>query len=1848
VFDDVTPDGAARADQSDTDLSGNEVAVIGMALRAPGANDVDTFWANLRGGVESIRVLTDEELTAAGVSDQRRRDPHFVGVDASLDDIKGFDATLQGFSPRDAAIMDPQHRHFIEVSWEALERAGYDPARYDGAIGIFAGSGHNAYMPYHLFTNPALMDSVGLFLVRHTSNDKDFLVTRVSYLFDLTGPAVNIQTACSTGLVAVHMGVQSLLNGESDIVLAGGSTIDLPLQQGYVYGEGEFLSTDGHCRAFDAAATGTVFGNGAGVVVLKRLDEALADGDNIHAVVRGSAINNDGSNKVGYLAPSVDGQAAAVGEAIALSGVDAGTIGFVECHGTGTEIGDPIEVAALTQSFRAHTDAVEFCALGSVKTNVGHLDTAAGVASFIKTCLALEHGEIPPTLHFREPNPRLELETSPFFVSGDLREWPALGGPRRAGVSSIGVGGTNAHAVLEEPPERPPTGSSRRFQLLALSAKGPGALDAVTERFADFLERRDDVDLADVAYTLRVGRRELERRRFAVVSDHADAASVLRGDEPSRLVNGVVEPKRRRVVFMFPGQGAQYADMGRDLYETEPVFRTWVDRCADILTPLLGLDIRDLLYPSADAKKAADEQLAQTAITQPATFTIEYAMAKLLMSWGVQPDALIGHSLGEYTAACVAEVFSLEDALQVVATRGRLMQPLGGGSMMAIPQSEDVVRGYLTDEVSFAARNGPEFCVVAGPDAAVDELEARLEADEVPARRLLISIASHSPMMDPMLAPFAAAVAETSRNEPKIPYVSNVTGTWITPDQIGDPDAWAQHIRQPVDFVGGLRTILESDTEPVLIEVGPGRTLATFARQLDGPHRSTISTSMRHPGDDADDLSVVLTTMGELWTAGAIDDWSSFHGDERRHRVPLPTYPFQHEEYWIEPGKQVHDGIASTDLSKRADITDWYYEPVWNETQPSETDGTVDRWLVMLDDEGVGVEVAELLRVGADVVTVARGAAYEVDGAHFVIDPEQPDHYAALIRELASADRLPDGVAYLWPLSSAADLDPVAPSLAIAEAAAFYGQLFLAQAFAAEGATEPLHWWAVTNRTVSVAGETDIHPLQALALGPVRVLGREYPHIRAHHLDIDSPTPTTRHHRVLVDRLTAELQGCADDAVVAHRGSRRFVQGHEPRPRADACDSVLRDGGVYLITGGLGGLGLEVAEHLAGTLGAHLVLVSRSELPPSDQWDEWLDGHPADDPTSRTLRRLQTIERAGGGLMVAAADVGDLAQMSTVVDRAVERFGAIHGVVHAAGRLDDGLVSLKTREQAAAVLSPKVKGTLVLERALDGIDLDLMVLFSSISATAGIAGQIDYAAANAFMDAYADHCMARTGRVTVAVGWGPWRSVGMTVRTAAELGLIDDRSRARDVAHPWLDHWYERADGDVFDVELAGERAWVLDEHRVRDDVLMPGSGFMELAAAAQSARTGGAVEIRDVVFMAPLILAGEQAVTLRIRIDDDGAFAIASGRSGDEREYVRGHVGVLDSTPGQPIDLEAIRARCDGNVREFDRYTLRHVEWGPRWNNLRSVAYGDREALARVELPAEFTDDLAAHPLHAALLDLATAGAPELIPGYDHVDDFYVPFSYGCLRQHRALTAELCSHIRYRPSDDPDIATFDVAVADPEGNLLVEVDRFVMRRAAGEISQAADPQTAPTQLDPLLESLENAIEPDEGVLALDRVLSVHTPARVSVVAQDLRALIHQASDAVDRDGSDATGEMTHARPDLSSAYVEPETDRERAIAAIWEEMLGVEDIGVHDDFFELGGHSLLLTQAITRVRKLSTADVPLVTLFEATTIKALADLLEAADEDGGEPAEAAPALGRVARDAYRTSVDALQGKPTT
>jgi non-ribosomal peptide synthase protein (TIGR01720 family) len=1322
------------------DLNGFEIAVIGMACRFPGARNANQFWRNLRDGVESISFFSDAEMIAAGADQKRLTNPNLVRAAGALSDTDLFDASFFGYSPREAELIDPQQRFFLESAWEALEMAGYDPQGIKETTAVFAGVGMNGYM-FNIYSDQSLLTTADEMQLS-IGNEKDHIATRVSYKLNLKGLSVNVQSTCSTSLLATHLACQSLLSGACDMALAGGVTINIREKIGYIYREGGILSPDGHTRAFDAGAQGCVGGSGVGVVVLKRLEDALKSGDSILAVIKSSAANNDGSLKVGFTAPSIDGQATVIGAALDLAEVTPETISYLEAHGTATRIGDPIEIAALTQAYRERTSESGFCAIGAVKTNIGHLDTAAGVAGLIKTVLALEHKEIPPSLHYQTPNPQIDFASTPFFVNRELAQWQSNGHPRRAAVSSFGMGGTNVHMILEEAPLPLPTDDSRLWQLLVLSARTESALATSTTALVEHLKQNPDLNLADVAYTLQAGRTPFSHRKVVVCRDRDDAIKTMEASDAKQSWTGIADLKGQSVVFMFPGQGGQHVNMARELYETEPFFRETIDHSCEQLRNYLGFDLRSILYPEdASAEEAAADRLKQTLITQPALFVIEYALTKLLGKWGVQPQAMIGHSIGEYVAACLAGVFTLDEALQLIATRARLMQELPHGLMLSVLLPEEEILPLLRDnDLSLAAVNGPALCVVSGPVKQINNLSRRLEERGVDCKTLHTSHAFHSAMMDPILDAFRDEIEKINLNSPQIPYLSNVTGDWITEEEATAPDYWVTHLRQTVRFNDDLDTLFKSQHQ-LFIEVGPGKALSTLAQRHPAKPAKLLSiASLRHVQETQSDVFCLLRAVGQLWLRGVKVNWPQLHDPAQRRRVPLPTYPFERKRYWIDlqPFAQAKESL------ERLDIADWFYAPVWKQSILQSAPSVVNNWLLFVDDYGLGTQLAAQL--APDVITVRQGIAFaKLTDTEYEIDPRHPEDYEALLADIKTTGPIPRKLVHLWSVSAEEQF------LENTLDKSFYSLLFLAQALGqhllSTGLTNDgaFDLMVVSNSLHKVFGDERLVPAKSTLLGPCRVIPQEYPNVTCRSIDV---TLTSQPDKFLV-QLENELKANVADLVVAYRNGKRWVQTFEP-VRFDETKGApprLREQGVYLITGGLGGVGLEIAKYLARTVQARLVLLNR---------------------TSKEAGRIETLKSLGAEVLVLTADVADKDGLATALTEARRAFGTINGVVHAAGIPPAFIMQRETRETAGRVLWPKVHGTQLLSTLLREDKLDFFLLCSSLRAFLGGPGAAAYCAANSFLDAFAQASESDAGPLTIVVDWDGWIGVGMDQTVLAD------------------------------------------------------------------------------------------------------------------------------------------------------------------------------------------------------------------------------------------------------------------------------------------------------------------------------------------------------------------------------------------------------------------------------------------------------------------------------------------------
>lgn len=1335
-----------------------DIAVIGMSGRFPGAKSLQEFWQNLDAGIESIKNFSKEELLQRGVSPQRLSDPTFVGAGAPVPDAELFAAAFFGCSPREAELMDPQHRLFLECAWSALEDAGYAPRSLEVPAGVFAGTSLSTYMLFNLAGDADAQEDEFQAMI---GSDKDFLSTRVSYKLNLKGPSITVQSGCSTSLTAIHLAIQSLLTYQCDVAIAGGVSVGVPQRTGYIYQTGGILSPDGHCRAFDAEAAGTIFGEGVGVVVLKRMEDALNDRDNIHAVVLGSAINNDGAAKIGYTAPGVQGQSEVIARAHAVAGIRADAVSYVEAHGTGTELGDLVEVMALAKAF-SETGGTDYCGIGSVKSNIGHLDAAAGVAGFLKTILMLKHKRLAPSLHYKIPNPKINFADTPFRVISETADWKSSG-VRRAGVSSFGIGGTNVHLVLEEAPPIHTASQDKPYCILGFSAQTPTALEQATSDFLERFQNAPEARLVDIAYTLHTGREAFKFRKSILCSDVAEAFHVLQSNDPALMWSGTARNAPLKICFLFPGGGTQYPNMGRQLYETEPVYQQEIKRCAAFLQKHHDIDLIALVYPSICDDTAA-ARLRQPSLGLPAIFATEYSLAKLLMSWGISPACMVGHSLGEYTAACLSGVLSLEDALALVAFRGILLEKLPAGSMLSVSLPESETRALLQGGLSIAAINAPNQSVISGPAREIDSLAHKLEDRKVEFRRLHIEAAAHSILVEPVLDQFKQFLGKITWNPPSVPYLSNLTGRWIATEQVMDPLYWVNHFRQTVRFADGIGELLQNQNEDMaFIEVGPARVLSTLVKANASTRGVIAHACMPHPQEPTSEVQMLYGVLARLWNQGLIPDWKTFYAAEHCRRVSLPTYPFERQRYWLNPNnegvKRAYSRKPQKQKQTMAYIRRWEAQPLALDSKQQ----TKRSYIILQNQSELGKMLGEILgRHGAARVITSEIGIHarddRTDGKFWSYEFEsvldqlrlEEDETLTVIYLPAFTENLKDSVFGNGLHSEWTDNQNLVLSA-----------VPLLKRLAQLEAARPIRFFLVSDCMLQVSGNDPVLPQKSALLAACRALHSEYPQFLVSAIDVSVPNarPMTLNRVAIqiVDEVTSETE----EGLIAYRGLRRwrpvYISAEWPQLTSEV--TLLKEGGIYLITGGLGEIGPGIGISLARRCRCMLIFTARTPFPRQTEWNEWIQSHTDDDKTTRTIQKLQQIRELGCEVATFATDVSNESEMLTLIDEIYRKFGKLNGVLHLAGitgnralRLIPDLSTTECLQQFA----PKIGGCNALGHALENRPLDFCVLFSSTASLLGGAGMTAYAAANGFLDAYADQHKLRTGQKWITIQWDAW------------------------------------------------------------------------------------------------------------------------------------------------------------------------------------------------------------------------------------------------------------------------------------------------------------------------------------------------------------------------------------------------------------------------------------------------------------------------------------------------------------
>ena len=1374
-----------------------DIAIIGMSCRFPGAKNIDEFWQNLLAGKETIQRFTEEELLSSGESIEKIRHEHYVNARGIVADPELFDASFFGFSAADARLLDPQHRFFLECGWEALEAAGYAAEKTKDLIGVYASMAESTYLQDHIIKNKQVMESADWLQLR-IANSLTTLGTQLSYRLNLKGPSVNISTACSSSLVTVISACKALLDYDCDMAIAGSSVVSVPQHKGYLHQKGGIESADGHCRAFDADATGTVFSDGVGVVVLKRLADAIKDNDFIYATIKSWNINNDGSDKAGYTAPSVRGQARCILSAANFAKIPLDSIQYIETHGTGTAIGDPIEINAMKMAFEAQTNRQQFCAIGSVKTNIGHADIAAGMASLIKTALSLKHQCLPATLHYKQSNPAIDFPQTPFYVNDQLNDWPTAIDhyPRRAGINSSGIGGTNAFLILEERPQKtmlPPHPSS--LQILILSGKTPTAVDQSMTNLLDHIRHNPHISLANIAYTLQLGRTDFTHRRAVICSSIAALQTLDTPQAPEHIVfqQKKTVAKHNKIVFMFPGQGSQYSGMCDDLYHSEPAFATLIDSCLDYLGDDIKQEVSLLLFGYNNALLNSN----RTLIVQPTLFIFEYALATFLINLGVIPDALIGHSIGEYVAACLSGVMDYKTALCLIQLRAHLMEMTEPGSMLAISANEETVRQLIQNHpVSIAACNTPTNTVISGASYIIEDLKQELAAKQILAKRINTSHAFHSLLMEPILEDFARGVEKIEFQHPTIPFISNISGEWAQDHEVTNPEYWVNHIAHTVRFSDSLELLIENEYN-VFLEIGPGSTLTHFVREIShnnpklllrnvnhNPNSVSSSVARTHP-ESASNTLQWLKTIAELWLQGIKIDWHYFNQNRTRERLPLPTYPFERQRFWISPSSMQDHAVSY----EKQPYAHWFYEQTWKRVSfqkgvPREP----CMWILLQDDVGLSHSIQQYLLDQHHIVfTVSSGHEFKhLTKYTYQIDISNQAQYPLLLQSILTGSNLPLYVINLFPVMASQafpNKETLRDTTAISKCltSCFYSTLFLTQAIIANQYHHPVHISILGNELFSILGEP-VAPVKSTLIGPCRIIPIEHPQIKIKVIDITLEELTNR----CQSKRSNQFDDCwaqyivADtfhhvpqECLLAYRKNYRWIQSFSNVALPQQKPLVLRDNANYLITGGLGGIALTLAHRISQhTKNPRFILISRSAFPAQEKWVSWLSNHPPEDAISKKILRLQSIVNQGGQIDLRQANIADVAHMEFELAKIKEQWGPLHGVLHCAGTPGGGLSQFKTRDMADNVFEPKVLGTYVLCSLLQQDCLDFFVLCSSITAIVGEASQIDYCSANACLDAFPyAGLFENTNTLFTSINWNTWQDVGMAVETARPENL---------------------------------------------------------------------------------------------------------------------------------------------------------------------------------------------------------------------------------------------------------------------------------------------------------------------------------------------------------------------------------------------------------------------------------------------------------------------------------------------
>ncbi|MFA8435577.1 MAG: SDR family NAD(P)-dependent oxidoreductase [Marinifilaceae bacterium] len=1810
--------------------TGFEVAVVGMACRFPGANNVAEFWQNIIDGKETISFFSDEELRKKGFSEDDLKNPNFVAAAGILDDSLCFDPAFFGYTPKEAEVMDPQVRVFHECIWSALEDSGYDSEVFKGRIGLYGGIAPNYHWEGYCELS-GKNNLVGSSKAKYLNN-KDFMAGLISYKLNLKGPAFSFYTACSTSLVAIHLACQALINGECEMALAGGGTNNGDSISGYLYREDMHMSKDGHNRTFSKDASGTVPSQGVGAVVLKRLSDAVRDRDHIYGVVKGSAINNDGTRKVGFMAPSVGGQTEVIRSALRMANLKSEDIGYVETHGTATKLGDPIEIASLTDAFG--TMKKNYCALGSVKSNIGHTDCAAGVAGFIKTVLMLNNKLLPPSLHCNKVNPKINFKESPFYVNTELKKWDNISNyPLCAGVSAFGIGGTNAHAILCEAPKVNRSNEFSKEHLVVLSAKTESILENISENLVQFLKTNSDVRIADVAYSMNIGRRDFEIRKAIVaknIDELIDKLSISNFDPNNKsTVNSRVN---REVIFVFSGQGSQYVNVGVELYHREEVFKKEIDQCCRIASRVLDVDFFQILFPSV-VNQQTIESINELSYSGPAKFIIEYAMAKLLISYGIEPTAMIGHSFGEFAVAVIAGVFKLEDAMQLIVARGKAMEKAVPGAMTSVPLSVEELSPLLCESLSVAAVNSSHLTIVSGAIPEIEKLEQQVMKMGFECLRLNFPRASHSKLMEISANIFKENVAKIQLNPPKIPYISGLTGQWVTPAEATTPTYWARHLVDTVQFSSGINELLKYKN-PVFIQVGSDKGLPMIINQ----HKKTKSSfqsfnMLKQDKEGMGDYEFFLEQVGQLWLAGIMVDWQKYYHSKKGYRIPLPTYPFERNLFPFKL-KEL-DGLNLREENKLSDISNWYYVPTWIKTNVIPKQSLQNGcWLIFNDKYGVGSRLStELQRLNQIVVQVDSGEKFcKLNDRYYSIDTDNPGDYRQLIKELFESCK-PDHIVHLCSLSNENSYSDHLLEIEKSLSDNYYSLIKLAQALGTHSLIDKISLSVITNNVFDIIGKDSCYPEKSSVLGPVKIIPLEYPNVSCRAIDVDFEECLNG---VGVRNLLMELNYESEDVLIGHRNSKRWKQSFEPvmlDKSEEGASYKFRADGVYMITGGLGGIGFVLAKMLIQEYNANVILLGRTELENNSNAN--IEHHNLNE---RELR-FQELKRLKSDIKYFNVDVSDCAEMNRLKNRLEKEYTKIDGILHLAGNPDGRLIQLRTQEDERNVFASKIKGTIIIERISQDLGVDFILYGSSRSSFIPSLAHVGHTAANNFIDTYVHYLNnVDDTKKRLSINWNAWGEIGQ----AYEANLLMkskftlDKLSKKNLDHVIFQNYYTLDDINVFEGILT-VNDWIVGEHKIAGIYALPGTAYLELARMAMEIIDGSPlVSLEDVFFIQPFSINENEKSELRVLLKPDGEgyeFSVVSQLTTGEggwKEHAIGRISALKKKQLSVSNFQSLKQRLinDGITQEnIQAGNNDFKNFGERWSSEIRVVESELEVLKAVSLPDKFEEDLIDYQIHPALLDCAV--------GTSVKEGFYLPFNYNKVNLFKPLEKDIIVHVNNikRINENRGTVSSDLLICNLKGELLLEVKGYSRLKSSG-LSDRSDMdinRIVPKESDLLsrvksyefsndsLDSLKESLTNTEGIEVFKRIMQVHEHySQVIVSKSDISKYLLKVASLQTKDIDPVivqkdTKALLIPRPNLSVDYVGPENSIQEKIANIVEDYLGFEKVGIQDDFFELGGDSLKAIYVLNSVYKEFSIRIPITEFFKAPTISKLSLNIEIA-----------------------------------